>query len=37
LLETVARQRPGDQITLTINRDGKQSKIPIKLSSSTGE
>jgi serine protease Do len=37
LLETVARQRPGDQITLTINRSGKQSRIPIKLSSSTGE
>lgn len=36
LLETVARQRPGDQITLTIHRDGQQRKIPVKLTDIAG-
>jgi Do/DeqQ family serine protease len=36
LLETVARQRPGDQITLTINRQGQEQKLPVKLTSNSG-
>jgi S1-C subfamily serine protease len=36
LLETVAIQRPGDQITVTINRAGKEMNLSAKLKNSAG-
>jgi Do/DeqQ family serine protease len=34
LLETVATRRPGDKVTLTINRDGRQQQVPLTLKGS---
>jgi Do/DeqQ family serine protease len=34
LLETVATRRPGDKVTLTVNRDGRQQQIPLTLKGS---
>lgn len=36
LLETVASQRPGDKVTLTIYRNGQQRKVDVKLTNQAG-
>jgi Do/DeqQ family serine protease len=37
LLETIARHRPGDKVTLTVNRQGKESQIQVQLRNQAGE
>ena len=34
LLESVATRRPGDTVTLTVNRDGRQQQVPLTLKGS---
>lgn len=37
LLETIARQRPGDKVELTVNRDGRTIDFPVVLANAQGD